>query len=54
MGWFCCWVAAGGVFFTMGFMAGETSGGKQKVVYCVEQPEKCKIEYQYFKVVEQK
>ena len=54
VGWFCCCVAAAGIFFIMGFMTGETSGGKQKVVYCVEQPEKCKIEYQYFKLVEQK
>jgi hypothetical protein len=40
------------VCINIGFDAGEISGRKKGIIYCIEQPEKCKIEYQYLKLTE--
>jgi hypothetical protein len=40
------------VCINIGFDAGEISGRKKGIIYCMEQPEKCKIEYQYLKLTE--
>ena len=47
-------VLLAGSLFIVGFTTGQTSGGNQKVIYCIEKPEQCKIEYQYFKLGEGK
>lgn len=42
--------------FVGGFIAGANSvediARNQGIIYCMEQPEKCKIEYQYLKLTE--
>lgn len=53
-GWFIFTICVAGMIYVGGFIMGENSASanKNKVIYCVEQPEKCKIEYQYIKLKE--
>jgi hypothetical protein len=38
--------------YTIGFNIGEDTGRGASIIYCMEQPAKCKVEYQYLKLTE--
>lgn len=40
------------ISYGLGFSTGETSGRYKGIVYCMEQPKNCAIEYTYMKLKE--
>jgi hypothetical protein len=38
--------------YAIGFNIGEGTGRNKGIIYCMEQPAKCKVEYQYLKLTE--
>lgn len=40
------------MIYLLGISNGEKTGRNQGIIYCMEQPEKCKIEFQYLKLTE--
>lgn len=36
--------------YAFGYNTGEHYGRNQGIIYCMEKPDKCKIEYQYLKL----
>ena len=40
------------VMYAFGMQDGKDKGRDETIVYCMEQPQKCKISYEYIKLVE--
>lgn len=40
--------------YAFGYNTGEHYGRNQGIIYCMEKPDKCKIEYQYLKLENKK
>jgi len=38
------------ITFVFGHTNGESTGRNQAIIYCMEQPAKCKVEYDYLKL----
>jgi hypothetical protein len=38
------------IAFVFGDTNGESKGRNQAIIYCIEQPAKCKVEYDYLKL----
>ena len=47
---FAIFVCASIGFYAFGYNTGERYGRNQGIIYCMEKPDKCKIEYQYMKL----
>ena len=43
-------VFLGAITFVFGHTNGKADGRNQAIIYCMEQPAKCKVEYDYLKL----